>query len=171
MCMKNIYFLAEVNTILNSFLHSFSENVLLEPYTEKNGKIIISNLKNNWYFPISAMAFFCMSAALNLGYIIGLLIAFAIALFVSAQTTSLWSVASKHSTRLKIFCAVSSIGICMSVQASFYKDFMESSKTRPIISSSKQAVPLNSGMLRRMSSTISIISRLRRELLLRMVDA
>ena len=93
------------------FAQTFSEGVLKTPYTKKHAAIITANLKKNWYFPISAMACFCLSAALNIGYILGLVFAFGFAVFVAAQVPSLWAVTQKHSARLRIFSVISAIGI------------------------------------------------------------
>ncbi len=114
------------------FAQTFSEGVLKTPYTKKNAAIITANLKKNWYFPISAMACFCLSAALNIGYILGLFFAFGFAVFVAAQVPSLWAVAQRHSARLRMFSLISAVGICLSIQTSFYTDLMQSAKTQAL---------------------------------------
>jgi len=131
--MKNTNSFATVRNTIASFQQSFTAGVLGEPYAEKSKQDILSNLKKNWYFPISAMAFFCLSAALNLGYILGLFFAFAFALFVSMQVPSLWKSTKKYSTRLKVFSLISAVGICMSIQSSFYTDLMQSPKTQALM--------------------------------------
>lgn len=69
------------------------------PVQEKTS--IIRNLKQNWYFPISAMAFFCLSATLTLGYLIGLLLAFVIAIIISTQISSILGQAKNSNIAFK----------------------------------------------------------------------
>ena len=114
------------------FLQMFSEGVLNESYEKKSAAAVAANLKRNWYFPVSAMAFFCLSAALNIGYILGMVFAFGFAVFVAAQVPSLWAVSKKYTASLRIFSLISAIGICMSIQSSFYTDLMQSAKTQAL---------------------------------------
>lgn len=114
------------------FAQSFTEGLLKEPYIEKSTAMVTANLKKNWYFPISAMACFCLSAALNLGYILGLFFAFGFAVFVAAQVPSLWAATKKYTLRLRVFSLISAVGICVSIQTSFYTDLMQSTKTQAL---------------------------------------
>ena len=114
------------------FLQMFSEGILNESYDKKSAATVAANLKRNWYFPVSAMAFFCLSAALNIGYILGMVFAFGFAVFVAAQVPSLWAVSKKYTVSLRIFSLISAIGICVSIQSSFYTDLMQSAKTQAL---------------------------------------
>ena len=74
--------------VLSCWIMSLSVKLLQERLPVQDKTEIKANLKRNWYFPISAMAFFCLSATLTLGYLIGLLLAFVIAIIISTQISS-----------------------------------------------------------------------------------
>lgn len=93
---------------------------------------IIPNLKQNWFFPISAMAFFCLSATPTLGYIVSLLIAFMISILISTQISSIWHQTNNYGIALRILSIVTTIGICLAGQASFYADWSASSQIHAI---------------------------------------
>lgn len=70
---------------------------------------IAANLKQNWYFPISAMAFFCMTG-LPLGYSAALLSASMIA---ASQLSSIWGIVKKLHIGYQLTAIFTSIGICV----------------------------------------------------------
>ena len=78
-----------------------------------------NNLKRNWYFPISAMAFFCISIDNSVGYCVGMLIAFAAMTALSARIPSIWARVSGKTKGRKIFCFLSALGICLGNQEQF----------------------------------------------------
>lgn len=71
-----------------------------------------SNIVKNWYFPISALALFCLNAVLTLGYFIGILIAFISAIIISSQFSSVIKYIRQNSTSVKIISFLTSFGIC-----------------------------------------------------------
>ena len=93
---------------------------------------IKENLKRNWYFPISAMAFFCLNATLTLGYFVGLLIVFMISLVVASQNPSLFNFAKKNRKWLYVVAIMTALGICWGGQSSFYADWSVSSKAQAL---------------------------------------
>ncbi|MBP3653130.1 MAG: hypothetical protein J6J78_08685, partial [Clostridia bacterium] len=50
---------------------------------------ICANLKRNWYFPVSAMAFFCLNAKANLVDLAGLMIVFLTMIIVAVRIPSI----------------------------------------------------------------------------------
>ena len=107
--------------ILSCWIVSWSISLLEArcPFQQKGE--IIANLKRNWYFPVSAMAFFCLSASLTLGYIIGLFFAFLISLILSSQIPSVWVFARKNSIVLRLVSIATAIGVCFCEQTAFYE--------------------------------------------------
>lgn len=94
--------------------------------------VIKSSLKQNWYFPISALAFFSLARNFNFGYIIGLGIAFLIAFLVASRIPSIISYIKKHTRMLRLLSSATAIGICLAGQEIFY--------TRWSIASTIQAI-------------------------------
>lgn len=78
------------------------------------------NLKKNWFFLISAMAFFCVAFDNALGYCLGLIIVFGIMAFFSAKTESVWDIVKGDSSGMKIFNGLTAIGVCLGNQQHFY---------------------------------------------------
>lgn len=93
------------------------------PVQRKNE--FFQNLKKNWFFPISAMAFFCLNIDNDLGYCIGLMIVFAIMIFISGQISSVWNIIKQQTLTSKIFCVLSAIGICLGNQTYFYRETLK----------------------------------------------
>ncbi len=80
----------------------------------------LANLKRNWFFPISALAFFCLSLDNSVEYVIGMLIAFGVMVLFSAQRGSIWDTIKAHAFSRKTLCLVSALGICLENQERFY---------------------------------------------------
>ena len=78
----------------------------------------IENLKNNWYFPISAMAFF-LNARFSVGYIIGMFIAFIITIVYSSKVPSILDVIRESSYKLRILSFLTAIGISLGARDFF----------------------------------------------------
>ncbi len=79
------------------------------------------NFKKNWFFPISAVAFFCLNIDNTLGYCIGLLLVSAIMIVIAGQISSVWNTVKQHTLVSKILCMFSAVGICLGNQTCFYK--------------------------------------------------
>ena len=92
---------------------------LLAKLPEQRKSVIKANLKRNWYFPISAMAFFCLNLALSIGYCIGLLLAVVISLLISSQISSIWDFCKKNRLELQIISVLTALAVCWSGQSSF----------------------------------------------------
>lgn len=101
-------------------------------------KSAMKNLKRNWYFTISAMAFFCLNAIHSSGYYLGIPIAFLASLVIASQLPSLFSLARQNRKWINIVSIVSAFGICLHVQSSFYTLWSVS----PLIQSVKAALPV-----------------------------
>ena len=93
---------------------------------------MIANFKRNWYFPISAMALFCISASLSLGYLLGMVLAFGAALWMATQVSSLWTFTWNQPAALKGIALLTALGTCWAGQLSFYRAWSISSKTQAI---------------------------------------
>lgn len=109
------------------FTKVLKENLLVQQKTE-----LLANLRRNWYFPISALAFFCLSTTLSLGYVIGLLIAFLMAMLISTQIPSIWEMTKNSNIVLRLISLGTAIGICFAAQALFYNAWIESSKIQAL---------------------------------------
>lgn len=111
-----------------SFLLLFKERL-----PEQRKAEIIVNLKRNWYFPISALAFFCLNATyLTLGYIIGLPLAFAASLVIASQIPSLFSVAKQNRIWLHVITVMTALGICWGEQSYSYANWSVSSTAQAL---------------------------------------
>lgn len=106
--------------------------LLKEKLPEQRKFVIIANLKRNWYFPISAMAFFSLSATLTFGYFVGLLIALVASMVVSSQIPSIWLFIKKNCIGYHIISIFTAIGICWGGQASCYVDLSDPSKAQAL---------------------------------------
>lgn len=118
--------------ILSSWIITFGAQLLKEKLPEQRKSEIIANLKRNWYFPISAMAFFGLNASLNLGYLVGLPIAFIASLVVASQVPSLFNFAKQNRICLHVVAIMTALGICWSGQSSFYARWNASSKVQAL---------------------------------------
>ncbi|MDD7210447.1 MAG: hypothetical protein PUH29_10415, partial [Lachnospiraceae bacterium] len=83
----------------------------------------LTNLIRNWYFPISSISFFCLSASLTPEYFISLLIAFIISIFVAAKIPSILVYIRQSQIRFHIVAFLTAIGICWAGQALFYENW------------------------------------------------
>ncbi len=108
--------------VLSCWIVTWGTQLLKERLPVQEKSEIVANLKRNWYFPISAMAFFCLTMDNTLGYCIGLLIVFAIMIIVASQFTSVWIIVKQHTIVEKILCLLSAIGISLGNQNHFYEE-------------------------------------------------
>lgn len=118
--------------VLSCWIMSLSIRSMQERLPVQDKAEIKANLKRNWYFPISAMAFFCLSATLTLGYLIGLLLAFVIAIIISTQISSILGQVKKSNIAFKALSIATAVGICFAGQESFYADWSVSSKAQAL---------------------------------------
>lgn len=106
--------------VLSCWIMSLSVKLMQERLPVQDKTKIKVYLKRNWYFPISAMAFFCLSATLTLGYLIGLLLAFVIAIIISTQISSILGQTKNSNIAFKALSIAAAVGICFAGQESFY---------------------------------------------------
>lgn len=117
---------------LSCWIVNVAIQVFGEKMPEQRKSAMVSNMKKNWYFPISAMAFFCLSATVTRGYFIGLLIAFIISMIVSSQIPSLWEFVKKNCIGIQVIAVLTAIGICWNGQTFFYENWSVSSKAKAL---------------------------------------
>ena len=118
--------------VLSCWIVTWGTQLLKERLPVQKKSEIVANLKRNWYFPISAMAFFCLNATLTLGYFVGLLIAFMTSLVVASQIPSLFNFAKRNRKWLHVVAIMTALGICWGGQSSFYADWNVSSKAQAL---------------------------------------
>lgn len=118
--------------VLSYWIVSWGTQLLKERLPVQKKSEIVANLKRNWYFPITAMAFFCLNATLTLGYFVGLLIAFMTSLVVASQIPSLFNYTKRSRKWLHIVAIMTALGICRGGQSSFYADWNVSSKAQAL---------------------------------------
>lgn len=78
-----------------------------------------ANLKRNWYFPISAGAFFCLEARFDAEYLLGFLAAFALSVLIAAQSPSMIDFIKKNPIGLKAVSILTAAGICLAGRTAF----------------------------------------------------
>lgn len=117
-------------------MNKINYSLLKEKLPEQRKDVLIANLKRNWLFPISVISFFCLNATLTMGYMMAMVIAFAISIVMASQISSIWVLGNKGNTTTKVIAILTAIGICWACQSSFYADWnvlsSVSSKTQAI---------------------------------------
>ena len=108
--------------VLSCWIMSLSVKLLQERLPVQDKTEIKANLKRNWYFPISAMAFFCLAMDNTLGYCVGLLIVFIVMVVVASQIPSVYNIVKQRSITERILCLLCAIGISLGNQAHFYEE-------------------------------------------------
>ena len=100
----------------------FSKTIKLikEKIPVHNINEIKKNLKNNWYFPFSAVSFFYLNKTITEGYTHGILITFILTIIISSQIPSIDDLTKNNNKSLKLFSVLSAIGICLENQITFY---------------------------------------------------
>ncbi|MBQ5885015.1 MAG: hypothetical protein IIW79_01205 [Clostridia bacterium] len=99
--------------------------LLLESLPERKKENIVANLKQNWYLPISAMAFFCLNMIFTYFYLPGIPVAFVIMIVVASQVTSVWDQIRQNSVWTHIFCGASALGVCLATRINFYTECLK----------------------------------------------
>lgn len=115
--MEKNRFSTAVKTIKNHLLLFVSDTNLLPKHRKAE---MAANLKRNWYFPISAIAFFLLYADLTVDYLIGLLMAFAASLWAASQVSSFSAVAKRNPLSLRFIAFFTSLGICWTGKVCFF---------------------------------------------------
>lgn len=118
--------------VLSRWIVSLSIKLIQERLPIQDKSEIKTNLKRNWYFSISAMAFFCLSATLTLGSMVGLLIVFMISILISTQVSSIWVRTKNSGHVLQVLSLITAIGICFAGQALFDSTWSVSSKIQSL---------------------------------------
>lgn len=108
--------------VLACWIVSWCVMLLKERLPVQDKTEIKENLKRNWYIPISAMAFFCLTMDNTLGYCVGLLIAFMVMVLVASQIPSVSNIVKQHSLTERILCLLCAIGISLGNQTHFYEE-------------------------------------------------
>ncbi len=106
--------------------------VLKKRLPEQRKLEIVANLKRNWYFLISAMAFFCLNATLTLRHFVALLIAFMTSLVIASQISSLFHVAKQNRIWTHIVAIMTALGVCWNSQTFFCSVWRVSSKAQAL---------------------------------------
>lgn len=118
--------------VLSCWIVTWGTLLLKERLPVQKKSEIVANLKRNWYFPISAMAFFCLNATGELGYLLGMPISFIISLVVASQVPSLFDFAKQNRIWLHVVAILTALGTCWGEQSSFYATWSASSKAQAL---------------------------------------
>lgn len=106
--------------------------VLKSKLPEQKTSEIAANLKRNWYFPISAMAFFCLYSSPTFECLMGLLIALTASLVVTSQIPSFWACVKNARIGIKVVSLLTALGICWAGQTTFDANWCMSSKVHAV---------------------------------------
>jgi hypothetical protein len=98
----------------------------------RNPADMMANLKRNWYFPISAGAFFCISARLELGYFLAMVIALFAAGIVASQFPSFWAFTREKPGKIQLLSLLSALGVCWAGFAAFMNAWQISPQTKKL---------------------------------------
>lgn len=115
-----------------SLIITWANQLFKERMPEQRKTEIVANLKRNWYFPISAMAFFCLNVSLTLGYLIGMLIAIMASLIEASRIPSILDFVKQHRMGFQVVAILTALGICWSEQVSFYERWSASAKVQAL---------------------------------------
>lgn len=105
--------------VLGQWITNISYSLLKEKLPEQRKDVMAANLKRNWFFPISAMAFFFLNATLTIGYLIAVIIAFAGSVVIAVQIPSVFALGKEEHIITKAAAILSAAGICLADQAVF----------------------------------------------------
>lgn len=98
---------------LCSWIVSLTEQFLQKKLSEQKRTALIANLKTNWLFPISALAFFYLAAAQARGYFIGMIITLVISLIISCRMPSIWAFCRASRIGFHILSLLTTLGVCL----------------------------------------------------------
>lgn len=117
---------------LSCWIVTWGTQLIKERLPVQKKSDIVANLKHNWYFPISALAFFFLYLTPTIGYFAGLLIAFTASLIVSSQIPSIWVCIKKAHIANKIGSLLTALGICWVGQMVFHENWSIASKVQAL---------------------------------------
>lgn len=100
---------------------------------------IKTNLKKNWFFPISALAFFCLEFRMEADFLLGLLIILIGMLIVSSQFKRITDLVKGKPWYMYLFLAAGTAGICWCYQSYSY-NVVKASSVAHIL---KRVLPFN----------------------------
>ncbi len=107
-------------TIKNLFVWTaIKVKQMLNKFPEQRPEVLVSNLKHNWFFPVSACAYFCANANMSIGYFLGIPIVIGVFIVVATQIKSMWLYAKECNTVIRIFSALSAVGVCWGTHTAF----------------------------------------------------
>ena len=81
---------------------------------------LVSNLKRNFYLPLSAFSFFLLGTNFKISHFAGALVAVAVFTIIASQMTSVRDMQIADSTVFRWFSAISATGICFGMMFAFY---------------------------------------------------
>jgi len=106
--------------VLSSHFVQWGEETLYAHTPKLKKGEALRNLKRNWYLPLSAMAFFCLTMDNTLGHIVGWFVAIGLVLILTCHIPSVWDIYRQQATWNKILSLLGALGICLWSQKSFY---------------------------------------------------
>lgn len=109
--------------VLSCGIVTWGTQLLKESLPVQKKSEIVANLKRNWYFPISAMAFFFLNGTLTLGYFAGMLIVFMISLVAASQIPSLVHFAGQNRKWFHVVAIMTALGTCWGGLSCFQADW------------------------------------------------
>ena len=98
-------------------------------------KINWKNLKSNWYFVISSVAFLCLNSRATFAYGISILVSAFIVLKFSSTHSSFLNTINKYSVKLRIFSVWTAAGICIGLSEALYNRSLRSTDKIPFLNS------------------------------------
>ncbi len=127
-CVVGAYALYRLSAFIVEKMTEFLKHRL--PVQDR--KEAVENMKRNWFFPISAAAFFCLYFGFSIVYLLALVIALICVTVAASQTSSIWGYVHRQPAFLKLFSALSAAGICLCRQKVFLDDWSVSSKIQAL---------------------------------------
>lgn len=120
---------------------------------EPRRQVILANLKANWFFPLSAAAFFLGNATLKAGYEAGLQISFLAAMILASQVPSMAKWARKKRLVFRALALASAVGICLG-ENEFYVLYWT---TPEFLYALRQVIPATPELVRGMSAAFAAL--------------
>lgn len=93
---------------------------------------VIKNIKSNWFFPFSVIAFFCLNAGLSLGEIVGAGIGIIICSVFFIKNNAVHKVIKNSSLPILIFSGLTAAGVCLRSVIFFFERWSASSMVRSV---------------------------------------
>lgn len=93
-------------------LHSVLKEKYKVKFMKKNKKVLTNRLRDNWFFPFCASAFFYLATPVSYIYDIGVIIAFFIAILIAAYFPPVIDEIKTKYIAVRIFWILTAAGIC-----------------------------------------------------------